>query len=91
MRKLHCLLVGILLLIGQGLRAQTTEVSGKITDHPTDPPFFNSAIPIDKTIKGRVAAVTLIAVLNTGNNSLNEMIATGVTLLGQAPAGDKNV
>lgn len=32
MRKLHCLLVSILLLISGGLLAQTMEVSGKVTD-----------------------------------------------------------
>ena len=46
MRKLHCLLVGILLLIGEGLLAQTImEVSGKITD-PTGGPIPNATIRI---------------------------------------------
>lgn len=45
MRKLHCLLVGILLLIGEGLLAQTTEVSGKITDL-TGTPIPNATIRI---------------------------------------------
>jgi TonB-linked SusC/RagA family outer membrane protein len=46
MRKLHCLLVGMLLLIGEGLLAQTTmEVSGKITD-PTGGPIPNASIRI---------------------------------------------
>jgi outer membrane receptor protein involved in Fe transport len=49
MRKLHCLLVGILLLIGEGLLAQTTmEVSGKITD-PTGGPIPNATIRIKST------------------------------------------
>lgn len=46
MRKLHCLLVCMLLLIGEGLLAQTTtEVSGKITD-PTGGPIPNASIRI---------------------------------------------
>src|ERR1700722_3782763 len=50
MRKLHCLLVGVLLLIGEGLLAQTTEVTGKITD-PTGAPIPNATIRI-KSAKG---------------------------------------
>ncbi|GGB13340.1 SusC/RagA family TonB-linked outer membrane protein [Puia dinghuensis] len=50
MRKLHCLLVGFLLLIGDGLLAQTTEVSGKITDL-TGAPIPNASIRI-KNSKG---------------------------------------
>src|SRR5258708_33106024 len=50
MRKLHCLLVGILLLISHGLLAQTTEVSGKITD-PTGTAIPNATIRI-KSSKG---------------------------------------
>src|SRR6202000_594747 len=46
MRKLHCLLVCMLLLIGEGLLAQTImEVSGKITD-PTGGPIPNATIRI---------------------------------------------
>lgn len=46
MRKLHCLLVCMLLLIGESLLAQTTmEVSGKITD-PTGGPIPNASIRI---------------------------------------------
>jgi len=46
MRKLHCLLVCILLLTGEGLLAQTImEVSGKITD-PTGGPIPNATIRI---------------------------------------------
>jgi len=48
MRKLHCLLVGVLLLISHGLLAQTTEVSGKITD-PTGSPIPNATIRIKST------------------------------------------
>jgi len=50
MRKLHCLLVGILLLIGEGLLAQTSEISGKITD-PTGSPIPNATIRV-KSAKG---------------------------------------
>ena len=50
MRKLHCLLVGVLLLIGEGLLAQTTAVTGKITD-PTGAPIPNATIRI-KSAKG---------------------------------------
>lgn len=50
MRKLHCLLVGILLLIGGGLLAQTTEVTGKITD-PSGSPIPNASIRV-KSAKG---------------------------------------
>jgi len=45
MRKLHCLLVGILMLISEGLFAQTTVVSGKIID-PTGTPIPNATIRI---------------------------------------------
>jgi TonB-linked SusC/RagA family outer membrane protein len=48
MRKLHCLLVGVLLLIGEGLLAQTTEVSGKITD-PTGTAIPNATIRVKST------------------------------------------
>ncbi len=51
MRKLHCLLVGVLLLIGEGLLAQTTEVIGKVTD-PTGAPIPNATIRI-KSSKGQ--------------------------------------
>jgi len=56
MRKLHCLLVGVLLLIGEGLLAQTTEVSGKILD-PTGTPIPNATIRIKsgKTASGTSA------------------------------------
>jgi TonB-linked SusC/RagA family outer membrane protein len=54
MRKLHCLLVGILLLIGQGLSAQTTEVTGKVTD-PTGLPIPNASIRI-KGVRGGTSA-----------------------------------
>jgi TonB-linked SusC/RagA family outer membrane protein len=50
MRKLHCLLVGVLLLIGQGLLAQTIEVTGKITD-PSGLPIPNATVRI-KSNKG---------------------------------------
>ena len=53
MRKLHCLLVSILLLIGEGLLAQTTEISGKVTD-PTGGPIPNATI----RIKGAKASGT---------------------------------
>ena len=45
MRKLHCLLVGALMLISGGLFAQTTVVSGKITD-PTGTAIPNATIRI---------------------------------------------
>src|ERR1700754_453840 len=45
MRKLHCLLVGTLMLISGGLFAQTTVVSGKITD-PTGTAIPNATIRI---------------------------------------------
>ncbi|HXB06161.1 MAG TPA: SusC/RagA family TonB-linked outer membrane protein [Puia sp.] len=54
MRKLHCLLVGILLLISQGLLAQTTEVSGKITD-PTGTAIPNATIRIKRANVGTSA------------------------------------
>jgi TonB-linked SusC/RagA family outer membrane protein len=50
MRKFHCLLVGVLLLISLGLHAQTTEISGKITD-PTGTAIPNATIRI-KSAKG---------------------------------------
>ena len=53
MRKLHCLLVGVLLLIGEGLLAQTMEISGKVTD-PTGGPIPNASI----RLKGARAAGT---------------------------------
>src|SRR5580692_2914446 len=54
MRKLHCFLVGILLLIGQGLFAQTTVVTGKVTD-PSGSPIPNASIRI-KGIRGGTSA-----------------------------------
>ena len=45
MRKLHCLLVGILLLISESLLAQTIEVSGKILDL-TGTPIPNATIRV---------------------------------------------
>jgi TonB-linked SusC/RagA family outer membrane protein len=54
MRKLHYLLVGILLLIGQGLTAQTTEVTGKVTD-PSGLPIPNASIRI-KGVRGGTSA-----------------------------------
>src|SRR5882757_8886617 len=54
MRKLHCLLMGILLLIGHGLFAQTTEVTGKVTD-PTGAPIPNASIRI-KGVRGGTSA-----------------------------------
>src|SRR5579872_1066468 len=43
MRNLHCLLVSVLLLISQGLSAQSTEVTGKVTD-PSGAPIPNATI-----------------------------------------------
>jgi TonB-linked SusC/RagA family outer membrane protein len=48
MRKLHCLLVGVLLLIGEGLVAQISEISGKVSD-PTGAPIPNATIKIKST------------------------------------------
>src|SRR5215831_3052107 len=45
MRKLHCLLVGVLLLISDGLLAQTATVSGKVTD-VSGAPIPNATIRI---------------------------------------------
>lgn len=45
MRKLHCFLLGILMLIGQGLFAQQTMVTGKVTD-PNGSPVPNASIRI---------------------------------------------
>jgi len=41
MRILHCLLVSTLLLIGQGLLAQSTEFTGKVID-PSAAPIPNA-------------------------------------------------
>jgi len=54
MRKLHCLLLGIILLIGEGLFAQNVEVTGKVTD-PTGSPIPNATIKI-KGIKAGTSA-----------------------------------
>jgi len=56
MRKLYCLLVGVFMLIGKGLDAQTTEVSGKITD-PAGTPIPNASIRIksNRTVSGTSA------------------------------------
>lgn len=54
MRKLHCLLMGILLLIGNGLLAQTTEVTGKVTD-PSGSPVPNASIRV-KGVRGGTSA-----------------------------------
>ncbi|HXB96023.1 MAG TPA: SusC/RagA family TonB-linked outer membrane protein [Puia sp.] len=48
MRKLHCLLVGVLLLISGGLLAQTMAVSGKITDI-SGSPIPNATIRVKST------------------------------------------
>jgi len=54
MRKLHCYLMGVLLLIGSGLLAQTTEVTGKVTD-PTGSPIPNVSVRI-KGVRGGTSA-----------------------------------
>ena len=54
MRKLHCFLMGILLLIGSGLLAQTTEVTGKVTD-PTGSPIPNASIRVKGVRNGTSA------------------------------------
>jgi len=43
MRKLHCLLMGIPLLVGHGLLAQSIKVTDKVTD-PTGSPIPNASI-----------------------------------------------
>src|SRR5271163_750708 len=58
MRKLHCLLVCILLLISEGLLAQTTEISGRITDITGSPiPLASIRIKSSKTAAGTTADV----------------------------------
>ena len=54
MRKLHCFLMGVLLLIGQGLFAQSTVVTGKVTD-PSGSPIPNASIRI-KGVRGGTSA-----------------------------------
>src|SRR5690348_552447 len=92
MRKLHCLLVGILLLIGEGLLAQTTEVSGKITD-PTGTAIPNATIRV-KSTRGATGtraagagAFTLHVkpgaelVISANGYETNEVKVTGATLV----------
>jgi TonB-linked SusC/RagA family outer membrane protein len=56
MRKLHCLLVGLFLLIGEGLLAQTTEITGRITDITGAPiPLASIRIKSSKTAGGTTA------------------------------------
>jgi len=56
MRKLHCLLVGLFLLIGEGLLAQTTEITGRITDITGAPiPLASIRIKSSKTAAGTTA------------------------------------
>ena len=54
MRKLHCLLMGILLLISEGLFAQTKQITGKVTD-PSGSPVPAATIKI-KGSKGGTSA-----------------------------------
>ena len=54
MRKLHCFLMGFLLLIGSGLFAQTTEVTGRVTD-PSGSPIPNVSVRI-KGVRGGTSA-----------------------------------
>lgn len=56
MRKLSCMLMGILLLVSEGLLAQTMEVTGKVTD-PLGSPIPNATIRIksSKTTSGTSA------------------------------------
>ncbi|HLZ87167.1 MAG TPA: SusC/RagA family TonB-linked outer membrane protein, partial [Puia sp.] len=54
MRKLHCLLLGTLLLISLGAFAQSTQVTGKVLD-PSGTPIPNASIRI-KGVKGGTSA-----------------------------------
>jgi len=53
MRKLHCLLLGMLLLIGKGIFAPATEVTEKVTD-PTVSPIPNVSVSI-KGVRGGIS------------------------------------
>src|ERR1700733_6693700 len=56
MRKLHCLLVSLFMLIGEGLLAQTTEITGRITDITGAPiPLASIRIKSSKTAAGTTA------------------------------------
>jgi TonB-linked SusC/RagA family outer membrane protein len=78
MRKLHCLLVGILMLISEGLFAQTTVVSGKITD-PTGTPIPNATIRIksNRTSSGTSADAQGAFTLKTPPNAILIISAIG--------------
>ena len=58
MRKLHCLLVCMLLLIGEGLLAQTREVSGQIFDLSGGPvPNASIRLKSSKSLAGTSAGM----------------------------------
>ena len=78
MRKLHCLLVGILLLIGGELLAQTTEISGKVFDQ-TGSPIPNATIRIksNKSTSGTSADANGAFKLNVPPNAVLIISAIG--------------
>ncbi|MES1159694.1 MAG: SusC/RagA family TonB-linked outer membrane protein, partial [Bacteroidota bacterium] len=75
MRKLHCLLMGILLLIGHGLFAQTSEVTGKVTD-PTGAPIPNASIRIKGVRGGTSADINGVFKIKVAGNAT--LIVSGV-------------
>jgi len=75
MRKLHCLLMGMLLLVGKGIFAQTTEVTGKVTD-PTGSPIPNVSVRIKGVRGGTSADATGTFKIRAGANAT--LIISGV-------------
>ena len=75
MRKLHCLLMGILLLIANGLRAQTTEVTGKVTD-PSGSPIPNASIRIKGVRSGTSADANGVFKIRVNPNAV--LIVSGI-------------
>jgi len=75
MRKLHYLIVGVLLLISFELSAQTKEVTGKVTD-PAGNPIPGASIRIKGLKKGTSAEANGEFKINTPENAI--LIISGV-------------
>src|SRR5262245_10050354 len=75
MRKLHYLIVGLLLLISSELSAQTKEVTGKVTD-PAGNPVPGASIRIKGLKKGTSAETNGEFKITTPENAI--LIISGV-------------
>src|SRR5580692_3043324 len=75
MRKLHCLLMGTLLLIGEGLLAQTKQVTGKVID-PSGTPVPAATIKIKGSKTGTSAGFDGTFTLHVNDNAV--LIISGI-------------